>query len=250
MDLPQPAGDPLAQPTRAQIFAFLVDRRGPAQTDEIADHFGLHPNGVRRHLERLEEGGFVSRGQVREGQGRPRDVWAVSPDAHPSGQKPRAYADLARWLARAIPSSPARMRELERAGREIGRELAPAAGGDPVAAFRNALSALGFQPALDAKADGGFTCTLGNCPYRDSVKENPDVVCVLHRGITVGILAKLDPDAKLVRFEPGEPETAGCLVEVAARDRSGDDAGRGIASARTSTSSRSQSGSERGRRAR
>ncbi|HET7573822.1 MAG TPA: helix-turn-helix domain-containing protein, partial [Solirubrobacterales bacterium] len=170
MDLPEPAEGPLAQPTRAQIFSFLVDRRGPAGTDEVAAHFHLHPNGVRRHLERLEEGGFVTRSRVREGQGRPRDRWAVSPDAHPGGRRPRAYADLARWLARAIPPTKTRMRELERTGEGIGRELAPPSGGDLLDDFRDTFSALGFQPAVDVKSDGGFTCTLGNCPYRDSVK--------------------------------------------------------------------------------
>lgn len=219
MDLPEPAEGPLAQPTRAQIFSFLVDRRGPVGTEEVAAHFKLHPNGVRRHLERLEEGGFVVRSRVREGQGRPRDHWAVSPDAHPGGHRPRAYAELARWLARAIPPTRTRMRELERTGEEIGRELAPTPGGDPIEAFRDTFSALGFQPAVDVKSDGGFTCTLGNCPYRDSVKENPDVVCVLHRGITAGILAELDPGAELLRFEPRDPETAGCLVEVGERKR-------------------------------
>lgn len=214
MDLPVPAEDALAQPTRAQIFSFLVERRGPAGTEEIAAHFGLHPNGVRRHLERLEEGGFVIRGQVRKGQGRPRDNWTVSPDAHPGGDRPRAYADLASWLARAIPPTPTRIRKLERTGREIGRALAPAGGGDPVEAFRDTIAALGFQPTLEVKSQGGFTCSLGNCPYRSSVDERADVVCTLHRGITEGILAELDPGADLIHFEPRDPERAGCLIEV------------------------------------
>ncbi|HET7052805.1 MAG TPA: helix-turn-helix domain-containing protein [Solirubrobacterales bacterium] len=213
MDLPEPV-DALAQPTRAQIFAFLVERRGPAGTEEIAERFGLHPNGVRRHLERLEEGGFVARGQVREGKGRPRDSWAVSPDAHPGGSRPRSYSDLARWLTRAIPAGPTRLDEVERAGREIGRELAPATDGDPVELFRDTIAALGFQPVLDVKTEGGFTCSLGNCPYRDSVRESADVVCTLHRGITAGVLAELDPEAELTRFEPRDPDRAGCLVEV------------------------------------
>lgn len=219
MDLSQPAEDALAQPTRARIFAFLVEWRGPAQTDEIAGHLGLHPNGVRRHLERLEEGGFVNRDQTREGQGRPRDVWTVSPGVHPSGRRPRAYADLARWLARAIPATPARMGELERTGREVGCELAPDVEGDPPEAFRDAMSALGCQPSLEVRSDRGFTCTFGNCPYRDSAIENPEIICALHRGITAGILAEIDPGATLARFEPGEPQTAGCVIEVAARDR-------------------------------
>jgi predicted ArsR family transcriptional regulator len=108
------------------------------------------------------------------------------------------------------------MRELEKVGREIGRELAPEPAADPIEAFRDTFAALGFQPTLDVKSEGGFSCTLGNCPYRDSVKESPDVVCALHRGITAGLLAELDPGAKLLRFEPADPDLAGCLVDVGA----------------------------------
>jgi predicted ArsR family transcriptional regulator len=215
MDLPPPGEGALAEPKRAQIFAFLVERRGPASTDEVAGHFGLHPNGVRRHLERLLEGGFVTRSRVRLAKGRPRDSWAVAPDAHPGGMQPRAYADLAKWLARAIPANSNRLREVERTGKEIGRELAPAAtSGDTAEDLRDALAALGFEPTLE-RTGGGFSCRLGNCPYRDSVREAPEVVCTLHRGITVGLLAELDPQAQMREFEPHDPDRAGCLIEVA-----------------------------------
>ncbi|MEA2658437.1 MAG: hypothetical protein QOF64_1028, partial [Candidatus Binatota bacterium] len=59
-----------------------------------------------------------------------------------------------------------------------------------------------------------FTCSLGNCPYKVSVRESPEVVCTLHRGITAGLLAELDPKAKLTEFVPKDPERAGCLVGV------------------------------------
>jgi predicted ArsR family transcriptional regulator len=213
MDLPVPAEDALAQPTRAQIFSFLVERRGPAGTEEVAEHFGLHPNGIRRHLERLLEGGFVTRGRIRAGQGRPRDSWAVSPDAQPGGQRPRAYSDLAGWLARAIPANASRLREVERAGEEIGAELAPSPSGDPAQDLTDALAALGFEPTLN-RGEEGFTCRLDNCPYRDSVLENQAVVCGLHRGITAAILAELDPAAEMTEFEPRDPEQAGCVIGV------------------------------------
>lgn len=76
-----------------------------------------------------------------------------------------------------------------------------------------ALSALGFQPELETK-EGTLVCTLGNCPYRDAVRENQEVVCTLHRGITQGLLDVIDPKAKLTSFVPGDPEEAGCLIEV------------------------------------
>jgi predicted ArsR family transcriptional regulator len=213
MDLPH-SSDLLAQPTRARIFAWLVDHRSAVGTEELAKRLGLHPNGVRRHLERLHQAGLVERGRARGEVGRPGDRWLVAAGAHPGGERPSGYADLARWLARAIPAGPGRLREVERTGREIGRELAPAEG-DAVESFREVVAALGFQPSMDVHREGGFTCRLENCPYRLSVRENQDVVCGLHRGITEGLLEELDAGARLVRFEPHDPDRAGCVIDVA-----------------------------------
>lgn len=216
MDLPVSSDDVLSQQTRARIFAWLVRHQIAASTEELATGLDLHPNGIRRHLEMLSEAGLVERRQSKGRRGRPGDLWLVAAGAHPGGERPVGYGDLARWLARAIPAGRNRLREVERAGREIGGELAPKEElEDPVEGFRQVITALGFQPELDIAADGGFTCRLENCPYRDSVRENADVVCALHRGITDGLLAELIPEAKLERFEPHDPELAGCVVGVA-----------------------------------
>lgn len=220
MDLPGSSGDVLAQPTRARVFALLVETRTAIGTEQLAERLGLHPNGVRRHLERLHEAGLVERRQSRGERGRPGDRWSVAPGAHPGGESPSGYAELAGWLARALPAGPRRLRQVERTGREIGRELAPPASGKPAESFREALAALGFQPVVEEGGDevgegGGFACRLENCPYRESVRQDPELICALHRGITAGLLAGLAPGARLTRFEPRDPDRAGCLVGVA-----------------------------------
>lgn len=208
----------LAQPTRARIFSYLVDRRIAASTDEIARELKLHPNGVRRHLEKLESATLVERRQQRGQRGRPSDRWQVAAAARPSGKPPSGYSDLARWLARSIPADPNRRREIEESGYEIGRELASTSDAPLAESVGEAFSALGFQPKLDVKSDGSFTCRLDNCPYRDSVRENADIICALHRGITNGLLSRLDPSADLTRFEPRDPDAAGCLIGVTVRE--------------------------------
>ena len=60
-----------------------------------------------------------------------------------------------------------------------------------------------------------MTFCLGNCPYRDAVRENQEVICALHRGLTRGLLDVLEPQAKLTAFEPRDPYEAGCLIELA-----------------------------------
>jgi len=209
-----PAGDVLAQATRAKLFELLVEMKREASTEELAERLGLHVNGVRRHLERLREAGLATRGRRPRGRGRPRDLWAIAADADPGGESPRAYSDLARWLAGAIPTSPGRVRQVEQTGLEIGRALAPRGTDGSASAFKLVLAALGFQPQLEPGDDGEICCRLGNCPYADAVRENQPVVCALHKGLTRGLLDQLAPTAHMTGFMPKDPDLAGCLIEV------------------------------------
>jgi predicted ArsR family transcriptional regulator len=164
----------------------------------------------------MREAGLVERSRPRRTVGRPRDDWTIAAGARPGGQPPSAYADLGRWLARAIPAGPRRLRDIEATGREIGRELAP--GGDAQASaqetFETTLTALGFQPRMRREQTGDVTFCLDNCPYRNAVRENQEVVCTLHRGLTRGLLDVLKPEAKLTGFVPRDPDKAGCLIEL------------------------------------
>jgi predicted ArsR family transcriptional regulator len=205
----------LAQPTRARLFAHLAELGCPVGTDELASRLGLHPSGVRVHLERLHGAGLIARERVPQSVGRPRDRWSIAPDAPPGGQPPGAYRQLARWLARSIPAGPARLRELERAGRELAGELSPPQGpGSAAERMGRAFTALGFAPQRQPARNGTVVFRLGNCPYREAVHENQPVVCALHQGLTRGLLDRLDPPARLARFLPEDPDRAGCLVEV------------------------------------
>ncbi len=219
MDLPASQEDVLAQPTRSRIFSLLVELKVPTGTDEIAGELGLHVNGVRRHLERLAKAGLVERRREQGGRGRPGDRWVVAAGASPGGGQPTAYAELAVWLARAIPAEPESLRQVEAVGREIGRDLGSriAAEGEPEAetgaVLGDVLATLGFRPRVVATADG-FTCHLENCPYREPAAINRKVVCGLHRGMTTGLLERIDPEAELTGFEAHDPHEAGCVVTV------------------------------------
>jgi predicted ArsR family transcriptional regulator len=211
---PAARGDALAQASRARLFRLLGELQRPASTDELAERLGLHPNGVRTHLERLSEAGLVVRGRERRPRGRPRDSWSIDPQAGPSGDPPGAYADLSRWLVR-IASRQSRVSEVESTGREIGRELAERGeAGAPEERMHRALATLGFRPARAIDRDGKLDYTLANCPYREAVRENQPVVCALHRGLTRGLLDGISPNTKMTAFVPRDPDSAGCLIEL------------------------------------
>jgi predicted ArsR family transcriptional regulator len=209
------AGDALAQPTRAQLFALLSELRRPASTDELAQRLDLHPNGIRLHLERLAAHGFVLRERERQARGRPRDTWSISPEAQPGGDPPTAYADLGRWLVRAISAGGTRVRDVEATGRQIGRELAPPGQtGSADAQIYSVLVAMGFQPTRRFDRADTVTYCLDNCPYRDAVRERQSVVCGLHRGITRGLLDAVSPKTRLSAFVPKDPDVAGCEITL------------------------------------
>lgn len=206
--------DPLGQPTRARLFELLGKLRRPAGTAELAARLGLHPNGIRIHLERMREAGLLERSRAHPGRGRPPDAWAIAADARPGGEPPSAYHDLGRWLARAMRSGRGGIRGVEATGREIGREIAPTDACGHGEAFRAALASLGFEPSPAERRGGKAGFCLGNCPYRDAVRENQPVVCALHKGITRGLLDVLEPQATLAAFVPHDPDRAGCTIEL------------------------------------
>jgi predicted ArsR family transcriptional regulator len=217
MDVPDIAArdDVLQQPTRSRLFALLAELRSPASTEELAARVGLHRSGVRVHLGRLEAAGLVERRRAPQARGRPRDAWSISARARPGGERPHAYAELAGWLASAIPSRADRLHEVEAAGRRLGRELA----GDELdlpldQRVEAILAALGFQPSRHEEDAGAVRFALGNCPYRTAVRANQPVVCTLHRGLTQGLLERLEPAAALRSFVPRDPDEAGCLIEI------------------------------------
>jgi predicted ArsR family transcriptional regulator len=214
MDVGDQTHDVLAHPTRARLFGLLAELRRPAGTDELAARLGLHPNGVRVHLGRLAGAGLVSRERVRQ----PRDEWQIAPGAQPGGRHPTGYAQLGRWLTRVI-SGATSLRRVEATGRAIGRELAPATPHGTGDDLQAALSSLGFEPEREVESGGGLIYRLGNCPYRDAVRDGPEVVCTLHRGITRGLLDVIAPGAKLAEFAPRDPDSAGCLIRLRSPDR-------------------------------
>jgi predicted ArsR family transcriptional regulator len=224
VDIPTQPGDALSQPTRARLFAALNELRRPASTEELAARVGLHPNGVRAHLERMREAGLLQRRRERR-RGRPRDTWTINPDAQPGGDPPTGYAELARWLVRSLVADGAHVRDVEATGRRIGRQLGETTGdvgetiGDGTAEQRlhDILVALGFQPKREPTADDRVTYRLRNCPYREAVRERQPLICGLHRGLTRGLLDTLDPKTKLTSFVPHDPDVAGCVIELRGR---------------------------------
>lgn len=64
----------LSLPTRAAILSHLLTT-GPKTVKEIADHFSIHTNVARSHLDLMAEAGFLMTDTRRRTKGRPAKVY-------------------------------------------------------------------------------------------------------------------------------------------------------------------------------
>ncbi len=64
----------LSLPTRAAILSYLLTT-GPKTVKEIADHFQIHTNVARAHLDLMTEAGFLLTETRRRAKGRPAKVY-------------------------------------------------------------------------------------------------------------------------------------------------------------------------------
>jgi len=202
----------LAPSTRARLLELLGALGRPVSTGELGELTGLHPNGVRAHLQALLAAGLVVRGRERGARGRPRDLWSAKRAPAP-GAELRPYVDLSRWLAGAIGRGG--IAAVERAGRRTGRELArTGARAAPVEAIEESLTTLGFAPRRGARTRELVTFRLCNCPYSEALSDAPAAVCALHRGITAGLIDVAYAGATLDRFVPRERPDGECVIAI------------------------------------
>ena len=129
------------------------------------------------------------------------------------------------WRARSR-RPPARLRETEAPAARSAANWRRRTG-DPARACVMRLRRSASSRPWSA-AEASFSCRLGNCPYRDSVRENQPVVCGLHRGITEGMLTELDPRRRWTSSSPTTP-TAPAAWSSSARRSSADVAKRAAA---------------------
>lgn len=189
-------------PTRRDIYLLARDTAPGVTAAEVAQHFDLHPNVARHHLEKLTSGGYleVSVGRASNaGAGRPSKRYRL-PDDQPEIELPIRHDEvLATLLGRALALLPTTIAEqlAEDVGAEFGQHMAQAMGGaDAQRSFRTALHAVadamtahGFAARTETAADG-LRIVNDHCPFGEAALEHP-VICAVDRGMVKGMLSGL-----------------------------------------------------------
>ena len=191
--------------TRRRIYLFVREAPRGITATEAAEHFELHPNVGRHHLDKLAAGGYVEVAfDPGEGRtGRPSKRYRISSKAAPLAFQTRRNDLLVSLLGKALSLLPLAQAEAmaEAVGEEYGRELALSMSpGDGHRSLQSALhvvadalTAHGF--AAHAEARPGMIAIISDaCPFGDLSTQHP-VICAVDRGIVRGMLRELRGDA-------------------------------------------------------
>lgn len=200
----------LGDPTRHEIFRYLVDAGVEADVAELTDHVALNHNAVRQHLAKLVEAGLVEETRARpSGRGRPRLLYRVAPNVESRWGVAGPYERLAVLLAEVVRTGDAP----EEVGARAGRRLimgADGASSDPVDRFEDAMARQGFDPTVKTRGDD-VDVVLRTCPLASAVLADPDTVCQIHLGLVRGA-AEAIGGIEVDQLEPKDPRRAHCRL--------------------------------------
>ncbi|MFK4148915.1 helix-turn-helix transcriptional regulator [Streptomyces sp. NPDC004065] len=218
---------PLSRQRRG-VLQYLRGQSAPVTATALAQVCALHVNTVREHLDALVDDGLAVRERSSPaGRGRPAFRYRARP---PQESPARQYAGLAAVLAAQIARSSADpRRDALAAGEQWGFLLT--AGRTPATDAKEArtrlldlLEEIGFAPEPDADAR---QVRLRRCPFVETAREHPGVICGVHEGLARAGLTALSGAPQQVELLPfAEPDA--CRLHLGLAERAGgkDGAGR------------------------
>lgn len=218
-------------PSRNSPTGVSARQRGQS-AQELAEVVGLHLTTVRFHLDQMVAAGLLTSVQAAPsgGAGRPRKLYAVPavPMAAPTDPEAlRAYAVLDEILSRAsrtsaaasgppsLDQSPTALVQSgwQWATEHVARVATDVAAGGPattpgawlgkVGVVMDLLVGWGHAPEVRTTPGGRQTdILLRDCPFLALAKDQPHLVCGVHRGLLRGALDALGEETAALDLEP------------------------------------------------
>lgn len=199
----------LGDPTRYEIFRYVLDAERPVGVAELTDHVGLNHNAVRQHLAKLVDAGLLVEGHATpSGRGRPRLIYSVEPSTEGRWGATGPYERLSLLLSEIIRTADEPVEVGRRAGRR--ERLGSARAAEPLAALADRMARHGFDPSVSRDGDVA-EIVLRACPFESAALADPDTICQLHLGLAYGVA---DDVGGLVVDElvPRDPRRAHCRL--------------------------------------
>ena len=155
----------------------LAKSRGEISIDDAVEELGLAKTTIRQHMGRLENIGILESESRREGRGRPKLVYTLTPTAE--GLFPSGDAEIARELVEFLGETgnidlveaffekfwERRRAEFDLRCQAAGAESLP----EKLEVLEELLEEQGFMPDIDCDGDSA-TIRECNCPFPETVE--------------------------------------------------------------------------------
>ncbi|HWI61420.1 MAG TPA: helix-turn-helix domain-containing protein [Symbiobacteriaceae bacterium] len=193
---PQKVSAVLADPTRYNIYQYVLTAPQPVTAADVAEQFGLHPNVARTHLGKLADIGLVIAMAEKTGKGgRPGYVYSPSGSAVSLTVPARDFQLLADLLVQSLAllgeGAKDAIEQIGRTfGKRLGQEAAAASSAEQEELVRTcaeALHRLGIMTHVARAQDGSWSLVLKTCGFREVAAVHPEQVCSLCKAMVEGI---------------------------------------------------------------
>jgi predicted ArsR family transcriptional regulator len=203
----------LGNPTRHDIFRYLVDGDEPIDVAELTAHFGLNHNAIRQHLAKLVDAELVEEDTAPAvgGRGRPRLVYRVAATVDGRWGVTGPYERLSLLLIEMTRTGDTAVRVGQRSGRR--ERLGRVATDDPVEQVTDAMARHGFDPEVRSRGDH-VDLVLRACPFESAALADPDTICSIHLGLAQGVAELTGGRVVVDDLVPHDPRRAGCRLHL------------------------------------
>ncbi|WP_163969995.1 helix-turn-helix transcriptional regulator [Oceanobacillus halotolerans] len=206
----------LSDPTRFNIYEYIVKHHDAVSVVDIANEFKIHPNVARLHLSKLEDINMVISFSQKTGKGgRPSRLYQLSDEVIELNFPHRDYKLLSSIAIESfVELGEAGRKALYKTGKKYGNQVIDNyqtlnTAQQPsiiqkLHILEDAGNMLGMYPNFEYnEVDNSVSFSIKNCPFKEiAIKnENQTMICNMHQSFLKGMFEALFTDVELIEEE-------------------------------------------------
>ncbi|WP_188453662.1 helix-turn-helix transcriptional regulator [Virgibacillus oceani] len=205
----------LGDPTRFNIYQYIVKQNQEVNVSEIAKQFEIHPNVARLHLSKLEDVSMIVSYPKKTGKGgRPSRLYKLSDEVIELSFPHRDYKLLSSIAIESFSElGEAGKHALYNTGRKYGLKVIERLQtvhysnedltvDKKIHLLENAGHMLGMYPNFTYNQESNsITFCINNCPFKEVASHNHKTICEMHNYFLKGMFEALFNDVELIEEE-------------------------------------------------
>lgn len=207
----------------------MLQQKKSFTVQDIADQFNIHPNVARLHLTKLSEIDVITADFVKSGKGgRPGRIYKASEQGVVLSFPKRDESQLLKWTLELI-------KQIGPSAIDIAKKISYEDGfnkiknlltnqykikheidfNEKLNILSNASSMIGYFPEIyNTNTGKKIIFTIYNCPFKNQLLTNNDIVCALHESYLEGQIDALFLKNEVTQFESMAYDCETCKYEI------------------------------------